>query len=294
MLGRHDRPGAARAGVPVPRVPYRVAMTEAPSRPVSRRPRRSLVTGASSGIGAAFARRLAAEGSELLLVARNADRLADSAAELRARYGVAVGTLPADLGSDAGCAAVEERLRDPAAPVDLLVNSAGMGVSGRFWEVPQQRQELMLRLNCMAVLRLTHAALPGMIAGGYGDVINVSSVAGFAPTGRGAYGASKAWVISFSEAVGTELAGTGVRVSALCPGYTHTEFHDRAGIDMSRVPEAFFLKADDVVAAGLRDHRRGRTVSVPGAQYKTIVALTRIAPRAAVRRVGDAVRRRAQ
>jgi short-subunit dehydrogenase len=269
-------------------------MTEAPSRRVSRRPRRSLVTGASSGIGAAFARRLAAEGSGLLLVARSADRLAEIAVELGARYGVPVDTLPADLGADAGCAAVEERLRDASAPVDLLVNSAGMGISGRFWEVPQQRQELMLRLNCLAVLRLTHAVLPGMVARGQGDVINVSSVSGFAPTGRGSYGASKAWVTSFSEAVGTELVGTGVRVSALCPGYTHTEFHDRAGINMSRVPERFWLKADDVVAAGLRDHRRGRTVSVPGAQYKTIVALTRIAPRTAVRRVGDVVRRRAQ
>ncbi|MEN3360708.1 MAG: uncharacterized protein V7637_4690 [Mycobacteriales bacterium] len=286
----------ARPGPPSPvdRVPYRVAMTEAPSRRVSRRPRRSLVTGASSGIGAAFARRLAAEGSGLLLVARSADRLAEIAVELGARYGVPVDTLPADLGADAGCAAVEERLRDASAPVDLLVNSAGMGISGRFWEVPQQRQEMMLRLNCLAVLRLTHAVLPGMVARGQGDVINVSSVSGFAPTGRGSYGASKAWVTSFSEAVGTELVGTGVRVSALCPGYTHTEFHDRAGINMSRVPERFWLKADDVVAAGLRDHRRGRTVSVPGAQYKTIVALTRIAPRTAVRRVGDVVRRRAQ
>jgi short-subunit dehydrogenase len=275
-------------------VAYRDAMTEALPEPVFRRPARSLVTGASSGIGAAFARRLAAEGSALVLVARDAARLATSAAELRARYGVPVDVLAADLGTDAGCGTVEERLRDAAAPVDLLINNAGMGVHGRFWEVPLARQDLMLRLHCQVVLRLTHTVLPGMIARGRGDVINIASVAGFAATGRGAYGASKAWAIAFSEAVGSELAGTGVRVSALCPGLTHTEFHDRAGIDMSRVPEPLWLSADEVVAAGLRDHRRGKTISVPGAQYKTIVALTRIVPRTAVRRVGAVVRRRAQ
>jgi short-subunit dehydrogenase len=269
-------------------------MTEVSPDVAFPRPRNSLGTGASSGIGAAFARRLAAEGSGLVLVARDGGRLEASASELRARYGVAVDTLPADLGTDAGCAAVEDRLRDAGTPIDLLVNNAGMGVNGRFWEVPLAQQEQMLRLHCLAVLRLTHAVLPGMIARGHGDVLNVSSVAGFAPTGRGTYGASKAWVISFSEAVGGELAGTGVRVSALCPGLTRTEFHDRAGLNMSRVPEPLWLKADDVVAAGLRDHRRGRTLSVPGAQYKTIVALTRIVPRRAVRRVGAAVRRAAR
>jgi short-subunit dehydrogenase len=269
-------------------------MTDGSADPAFRRPRCSLVTGASSGIGAAFARRLAAEGSALVLVARDGSRLDATAGELRARYGVAVDTLSADLGADDGCGLVEARLRDGDAPVDLLVNNAGMGVPGRFWEVPKERQEQLLRLNCLAVLRLTHAVLAGMIARGRGDVINVSSVSGFAPAGRGAYGASKAWVITFSEAVGAELTGTGVRISALCPGFTHTEFHDRAGVDMSRVPEPFWLKADDVVAAGLRDHRRGKLVSVPGAQYKTIVALTRIVPRTAVRRVGAAVRRRSQ
>jgi uncharacterized protein len=269
-------------------------MTDRSAGSASRRPRCSLVTGASSGIGAAFARRLATEGSALVLVARDASRLEATAAQLRARYGVAVESLAADLGTDAGCGTVEARLRDGGTPVDLLVNNAGMGVNGRFWEVPKERQEQMLRLNCLAVLRLTHAVLPGMIERGRGDVINVSSMAGLAPTGRGAYGASKAWVIAFSEAMATELAGTGVQVSAVCPGFTHTEFHDRAGLNMSRVPEAFWLKADDVVAAGLRDHRRGRLVSVPGAQYKTMAVLTRIVPRAAVRRVGAAVRRRAQ
>jgi short-subunit dehydrogenase len=252
----------------------------------------ALVTGATAGIGAAFARRLAAEGSGLVLVARDGTRLESVAADLRRRYGGPVDVLPADLGSDPGCATVTARLQDTAAPVDLLVNNAGIGVPGTFWEVPLERQEHQLRLNCLAVLRLTHAALPGMVARGRGDVINVSSVAGFAPGGRGTYGASKAWVTAFSEAMASELAGTGVRVSALCPGLTHTEFHQRAGLDMSRVPELLWLDPDDVAATGLRDHRRGKAVSVPGVQYKTVVAVTKIVPRNAVRRLGAVVRRR--
>jgi short-subunit dehydrogenase len=252
------------------------------------------VTGATAGIGAAFARRLAAEGSGLVLVARDAARLASTAADLSRRYGVPVDPLPADLATDDGCAAVGDRLRDAATPVDLLVNNAGIGLRGTFWEVPLERQEELLRLNCLAVLRLTHAALSGMVARGCGDVINVSSMAGFSATSRGAYGASKAWVTAFSEALANELAGTGVRVSAVCPGFTRTEFHQRAGLDMSRLPGLLWLDADDVVATALRDHRRGRAVSVPGAQYKTLAALTKIAPRGAVRRVGAAFRRRTQ
>lgn len=267
-------------------------MTDSPTQPPAGR---ALVTGATAGIGAAFARRLAAEGSGLLLVARDAERLESTAAELRGRYGVAVDPLPADLGTDAGCAAVADRLRDAAAPVDLLVNNAGIGLAGTFLEVPLERQEHLLRLNCLAVLRLTHAVVPGLVARGRGDVINVSSVAGFAPTGRGGtYGASKAWVTAFSESLASELAGTGVRVSAVCPGFTHTEFHQRAGVDMSRVSDLLWLDPDDVVSTALRGHRRGRAVSVPGAQYKTIVALTRIVPRNTVRRVGAVVRRRAR
>lgn len=252
----------------------------------------SLVTGATAGIGLAFARRLAAEGGALVLVARDAGRLDDTAADLRTHYDAAVDVLAADLADDAGCAAVEARLADPDRPVDLLVNNAGRGISGRFWETPVDEQEAMLRLNCRSVLRLTHAALPPMVARGRGDVLNVSSMAPAAPTVRGAYAATKAWVTTFSEGLATELAGTGVRVSAVCPGFVRTEFHDRAGLDMSRVPRAFWLDADDVAAVALRDHRRGLPVSIPGGQYKALAVAFRLLPRGAVARVGGQVRRR--
>ncbi len=253
----------------------------------------SLVTGGTSGIGAAFARRLAAEGSDLVLVARDRARLDATAHDLQARYGVEVECIEADLATEAGCAAVEARLADTARPVDMLVNNAGGSAAGTFWQQPIEVYDRMLRVNCLALLRLTHAALAAMVPRGRGDIINVSSVAGFTPGARGAaYAASKAWVTMLSESLAMEVAGTGVRVSALCPGFTHTEFHERAQLDMSRVPNALWLDADEVVTVGLRDHRRGKAVSVPGAQYKAIVAAARLAPRAAVRRVADVVRRR--
>jgi uncharacterized protein len=256
------------------------------ANPAFRRQRRCVVTGATAGIGLAFARRLAAEGSVLVLVARDQERLDRTAADLRGRYGVDVTTIAADLATEVGCARVAAVLADEAHPVDLLVNNAGMGVRGRFTRSALADEERMVALNVLAVLRLTHAALPPMLARGAGDVINVSSVAGFAPAGGGStYGATKAWVTSFSESVNDQLAGTGVQVSALCPGLTHTEFHRRAGLDMSAVPGPMWLDADAVAAAGLRDHRRGRALSVPGVQYKAAVALMRITPRAVLRRV---------
>ena len=258
-----------------------------PSSPIpatgsGRTPPTALITGATAGIGASFARRLAQEGHQLVLVARDARRLDETAADLTERYQVQVETLAADLADPAGCALVEQRAADP---VDLLINNAGMGGQGAFWEQPIDRVEAMLQLNVRAVMRLTHAALGPMVARGRGDVINGSSVAGFVPSGRTAtYGASKAWVTSFSEALDLELTGSGVHVSALCPGFTHTEFHDRAHIDMDKLPDWLWLNADDVVATGLRDHRAGRSVSVPGLPYKAIVAAVKVTPRAVLRR----------
>lgn len=236
----------------------------------------SLITGASSGIGAAFARRLGSDGHGLVLVARDEARLTESATKLRERYGVAVEVLAADLTTDDGIAAVETRLRDRTRPVDVLVNNAGFGVGGAFMDAPMADELRMLTLHCEAVLRLTGAAAEGMRERGRGFVVNVSSVAAFMP--RGTYAASKAWIVRFTEGVAQELAGSGIRLMALCPGFVRTEFHQRAGMHAASLPSIAWLDADAVVAAGLRDLARGRTVSVPSARYKVAVALARHVP----------------
>lgn len=234
----------------------------------------ALVTGATSGIGAAFVRRLASRGYDLVLVARDEARLAEARESLGASGSVEL--LPADLADDGGCARVEARV---GQGVDLLVNSAGLGINGTFTDLPREEEEHQLRLNVRAVMRLTHAALPAMLARGGGDIVNVSSVAGFIPRPGGAsYTASKAYVTALSEALHLEFSPQGVRVMALCPGFTRTEFHSRADIDISGIPNRLWLSADDVAAAGLRDLERGRPVSVPGVAYKAIVAGSRLAP----------------
>lgn len=250
----------------------------------------AFITGATAGIGAAFARRLASDGFDLVLLARDAERLERTADDLRADYGVRAETLPADLSTEEGLAAAEERARKD---VDLLVNNAGFGNRGVFLDVPVSDELTMLRVHCEAVLRLTHAVLPGMLARGRGGVVNVSSVAAFAT--RGTYGASKAWVVNFSQGVAADIrkrSRGGVRVMALCPGFVHTEFHDRARMDMSDVPDFMWLDKDDVVAAALRDLRRGVQVSVPGAQYKAIVGVTRLLPRGLLGRLSSTTGRR--
>jgi len=258
------------------------------ARPYSR----ALVTGASSGIGAAFARQLAARGTALVLVPRAAARLSAAAAELASRYGVEATALAADLSTEAGTAAVAERLGRSGDPVDLLINNAGLGLTTPFPESTPDDEEYLLRVNVHAVLRLTHAALPGMIARGRGAVINVSSVAGFTALPGSTYPASKAWVINFSESVDQSVRRHGVRVVALCPGYTRTEFHQRARIDVSRTPNWWWLDADDVVRHGLRDLARGRPVSVPGWRYRALVAVVRHAPRGLLRTLAPRARGR--
>ncbi|MFF5172496.1 SDR family NAD(P)-dependent oxidoreductase [Micromonospora sp. NPDC000089] len=243
----------------------------------------ALVTGATAGIGEAFARRLAAEGWHLVLVARDAARLATAAADLTGRYGHQVETISADLSTDDGCAAVERRLAG-GAPVDLLVNNAGMSLGRSFLRSAVTDEAQLLRLNVHAVLRLTHAALGPMTDRRSGAVINVSSVAGFAPVMPGStYPASKAWVTSFSESVGQSVRPFGVTVMALCPGYTRTGYHERNGIDMSGTPGWMWLRADDVAAEALRHLRKGRPVSVPDWRYKLAVAGLRHAPRRLLR-----------
>ncbi len=246
----------------------------------------SLVTGATAGIGAEFVRQLAARGDDLVLVARDEDRLLATAARLPG----SVEVLVADLATDEGCARVEARC---AQGVDLLVNNAGLGNPGAFEELPVDTEEHLLRVNVRAVMRLTHAAVGPMLARGSGAVLNVSSVAGFAPGARGAsYGASKAWVTSFSESLHLQYADRGVQVMALCPGFTRTEFHARAQMSTAGIPQRLWMEADEVVATGLADLARGRSRSIPGLPYKAIVAGTRLVPPTAVRAVVGSLRSR--
>ncbi|MGW0594305.1 SDR family NAD(P)-dependent oxidoreductase [Streptosporangium sp. NPDC002607] len=233
----------------------------------------ALITGATAGIGAAFARRLAADGFSLVLVARDEKRLTSAAEELRLRYGVSSEVLTADLATEEGLEAVERRLREG---VDLLVNNAGFGHRGHFLDVPVEEEVRMLKLHCEAVLRLTLAALPGMRERDRGAVINVASVAAFLP--GGSYSASKAWVVSFSESMAVELTGSRVRVMALCPGFVHTEFHERASMDKSSIPGFLWLSADNVAREAMRDLARGVLVSVPDLRYKAIVGVGRLLP----------------
>jgi uncharacterized protein len=242
----------------------------------------ALITGGSAGIGAEFARQLAARGDDLVLVARDVARLQAAADDLGARHRVQVEVLGADLADRAQLARVESRLADRSRPVDLLVNNAGFGVNQLFLDGDLDAEQAMLDVLVTAVMRLTHAALPGMVGRGVGGVVNVSSVAGF--IAGGTYSAAKSWCTVFSESVHRQLEGTGVTVMALCPGFTHTEFHQRGGMDVEHLPDWMWLDAPDVVSTALADLRRGKPLSVPSARYKAIHVLTSVLPRPVVRR----------
>jgi uncharacterized protein len=233
----------------------------------------ALITGASSGIGRGFARRLAALGYDLVLVSRDAERLAGLATELHEQWAVDVEVIAADLATDVGCANVEVRA---AGDVDLVVNNAGFGLGIDVLHSDVEAEERMLRVMVRAPMRISKAALPGMIERGRGDLIIVSSTAGL--VSHNSYGATKAWGVRFSRAMSVKLAGTGVRAMALCPGLTRTEFHQRNNVAVGRVPGWMWLDVDRVVEEGLRDLRRGRSVSVPSKRYKLIVAVGKMLP----------------
>jgi len=219
---------------------------------------RALVTGASSGFGEHFARQLSARGTALVLVARRGDLLEKLAAEL----GTEVEILPADLTDPAGLAVVEDRLRDPAKPIDLLVNNAGVGFTGEFAKLPLDRQVDKVALNVTAVMRLTHAVLPRMLEAGHGGVLNVSSLAGISPTPRATtYGATKAFVLSFSESLNRETRKKGVHVTALCAGPSATPLTDHGFVNL--LPKMFWQAPEAIVARGLAAVAAGKPVVIP-------------------------------
>lgn len=245
---------------------------------------RALITGPTSGIGQGFAQTLAAQGHDLLLVSRDRARLDALAEELMGAHAIRADVMTADLTDRSDIARVADRIS--GEEIDVLVNNAGFGVKGGFLGTSVHQEQEMLDVLVTAVMRLTHAALPGMVDRGRGYVFNVSSVAGWI-TG-GTYSAAKAWATVFTESLAVELAGTGVRPVAVCPGFTHTEFHQRAGMEMGSVSEWMWLDVDDVVSQAFRDARAGRVISVAGAQYKALSSLLRVLPRPLVRRATGA------
>jgi short-subunit dehydrogenase len=250
-----------------------------PDRPLA------IITGASSGIGATFALKLAARGYDLLLIARREDRLRLLAAELAETYRVSGDFLVADLALDSGIAKVADRIR-ASANLGLLVNNAGFGAHGYFVESDIRRQEEMHRLHILATLRLMHAALENLVPRGVGGIINVASVAGFSQApGSVSYNATKTWMNSFTEGIAIELAAKGspVKVQALCPGFTFSEFHDVIHADRSAIPSSLWMTSDFVVTDSLRGFDEGRLFVIPGWRYKLIVAGMKLLPGALLR-----------
>ena len=247
----------------------------------------ALVTGGTSGIGATFARQLAARGDDIVLVARDKTRLDEMAHELRG-MGREVEVLPADLAKRADVAKVVKRLEDSSKPIDILVNNAGFGMHSRLSDADSTVHDLAFEVMVRAVRELGAAAARSMRVRARGRIINVSSTAGFITMASG-YSAVKTWVTAFSEGLSNDLHKSGVTVTALCPGWVHTEFHARAGISKGSIPSWMWLDADKLVRSALKDAERGRVISIPSARYKVLMGIVRMLPRSAVRAVSRAI-----
>src|SRR5687767_3004299 len=243
----------------------------------------ALITGGTSGIGAAFARALAARGDDLVLVARNADRLSEAATELKERYAVSVETIVADLAVHSDVVGIGERLASVERPIDLLVNNAGFAVRVKLTAADTTPHEHAIDVMIRAVLMLGAAAGRAMRQRGAGTIINVSSTAGFMAMGN--YSAIKAWVTSYTEGLANELNGTGVKVVALCPGWVRTEFHERAEINIGSIPPFLWLDADRLVADCLDDAAAGKVISIPSKRYKVLMTICEHLPHRAMRAV---------
>jgi short-subunit dehydrogenase len=248
----------------------------------------ALVTGATAGIGESFTRLLASKGYNIALVARDEVRLHERAAGLREKYGIQTFVLPADLATKSGVKSVEKYIQ--SYEIEVLINNAGFGINKAFTASNLGDEQDLLNVLVRAPMRLMHVILPGMKERKSGTIINVSSVAGF--IAGGTYSAAKSYLTVLSESLNTELKGTGVIVSALCPGFTRTEFHQRGRMKMKGLPSFMWLNADKLVAQSWKDAQAHQPVSVPGWQYKLLVAIISIAPRSFVRQIGMNVRRK--
>ena len=248
----------------------------------------ALVTGATAGIGESFTRSLASKGFNIALVARDEARLHQRAAALREKYGVQTFVLPADLATDQGCSSVEEYLKE--FEIEVLINNAGFGINKAFTMSALDAEQDLLDVLVRTPMRLMHVVLPQMKARNSGTIINVSSIASF--IAGGTYSASKSYLTVLSESLHTELRATNIKISALCPGFTRTEFHERGRMKMKGLPEFMWLDSDQLVARSWSDAQSGKAVSVPGWQYKLLVGFIATLPRRIVRSIGMNLRKR--
>jgi uncharacterized protein len=248
----------------------------------------ALITGGTSGIGAAFASALAARGDDLVLVARDADRLSETATELKERYAISVETIIGDLAVRDDVLRIAERLTSIDQPIDMLISNAGFGIRAKLTDPDTTPHEHAIDVMIRAVLMLGAAAGRTMRQRGSGTIINVSSTAGFVTMGN--YSAIKAWVTTYTEALANELHGTGVNVTALCPGWVPTEFHERARINVGSIPDLLWLDADRVVVDCLQDAAAGKVISIPSKRYKVMIAIVERLPHRALRAVSRKLR----
>ncbi|KGA19075.1 hypothetical protein GM50_6505 [freshwater metagenome] len=245
-----------------------------------------MVTGATAGIGESFTRVLAREGFSIVLVARDLERMKERAATLESQFNVQTVIVQADLATDDGCAKVEKYLTEN--PVEVLINNAGFGINKAFSMSDLNSEQQLLDVLVRTPMRLMHTVIPQMKARNSGSIVNVSSVAGW--IAGGTYSAAKSYLTVLSESLHTELSGTGIKISALCPGFTRTEFHERGRMRMNGLPNFMWLSADRVVSQAWKENQNGKVLSVPGWQYLILSTVSRFGPRPLVRKLGMNVR----